>query len=89
MLFLLLYRIKKKSYKYKIRLAKNMFFINYSWTNLRRQCASNVGIRLWKDLLIDITNMSSILKKIYNVLLLAMFLSWDDKVYVVNYYLCD
>ena len=39
---------------------KNMFSIKYSCTNLRRQCASNAGIRLWNALPDDITNISSI-----------------------------
>ena len=39
---------------------KNMFSIKYSRTNLRRQCASNAGIRLWNALPDDITNISSI-----------------------------
>ena len=37
-----------------------MYSINYSRTKLRRQCTSNVGIRLWNDLPIDISNISSI-----------------------------
>ena len=39
-----------------------MFPIKYSRrpTNLRRQCASNAGIRLWNALSDDITNISSI-----------------------------
>ena len=39
---------------------KNMFSIKYSRTNLRRQCASNAGIRLWNALPDDITNICSI-----------------------------
>ena len=39
---------------------KNMFSVNYSRTNLRRQCTSSVRIRLWNDLPIDITDMSTI-----------------------------
>ena len=34
----------------------NMFSIKYSRSNLRRQCASNAGIRLWNALPDDITN---------------------------------
>ena len=36
---------------------KNMFSIKYSRTNLRRQCVSNTGIRLWNALPDDITNI--------------------------------
>ena len=39
---------------------KNMFSIKYSRTNLRRQCASNAGIRLLNASPDDITNISSI-----------------------------
>ena len=37
-----------------------MFSINYFRTNLRRQCASNAGIKLWNASPDDITNISSI-----------------------------
>ena len=59
-----------------------MFSINNFHTNLRRQCTSNVGIKLWNDLPIDITNTTSIYLKDYKtVQLLAMLLSCDDKIY--------
>ena len=38
----------------------NMFSINYSRTNLRRHCTSNVRKRLWNDLSVDLKNISSI-----------------------------
>ena len=37
-----------------------MFSINYSRTNLRRHCTSNVGKRLWNDLPVDLKNISLI-----------------------------
>ena len=39
---------------------QNMFSINYSHTNLRRHCTSNVGKRLWNDLPVDLKNIASI-----------------------------
>ena len=39
---------------------QNMFFKNYSRTNLRRHCTSNVGKRLWNDLPVDLKYISSI-----------------------------
>ena len=37
-----------------------MFSINYSRTNLMRQCTSNVGKRLLDDLPVDLKTISSI-----------------------------
>ena len=39
---------------------KNMFSINYSHINLRRACTPNVEKRLWNDLPVNKTNISSI-----------------------------
>ena len=39
---------------------QNMFSINYSHTNLRRHCTSNIGKRLWNDLPVDLNNILSI-----------------------------
>ena len=43
---------------YKISVGeKNMFSIQFSRTNLRRQCTSNVGIRLLDDLPVHVKNI--------------------------------
>ena len=39
---------------------------NYSCTNLRRHCTSNVGKGLWNDLSVDLKNISSIYLLIKN-----------------------
>ena len=72
---------------YKISVGeKNMFSIKFSRTNLRRQCTSNVGIRLLNDLPVNLRKY--VFQKEHEVQFFAMLLSCGDKVYCVNYYYC-
>ena len=61
--------------------------MNYSSTNLRRHCTSNVGKRLWNDLPVDLKNISSIylIQKEHEVQFFARLLNRGEEVYIVNF----
>ena len=63
-----------------------LFSIDYSRTNLRRQCTSNVGKRLSNNLPVDLNNISSIylFKKKMKFCFFAMLLSCGDMGYCAN-----